>query len=48
MDGSILLKQSGNVEKINMSSYPRGSYVLKINFGQGDLETTEYHKVMVQ
>ena len=29
MDGSILLKQSGNVEKINMSSYPRGSYVLR-------------------
>ena len=48
VNGSILLKQSGNVEKINMSSYPRGSYVLKINFGQGDLETTEYHKVMVQ
>lgn len=48
MGGSLLFRHVGHIEKIDMSSFPRGSYLLRMDFGEGELEKSEYYKIIVQ
>lgn len=47
-DGKLLFRHVGNVRKIDMSSYSRGNYLLRIDLAGEDSGKSEYLKIIVQ